>query len=379
EAIRLAEDLVGICRTLATTEPVVKIALPGSLAILATNLRKVRRYEDGLCIEAEVVKLLRERVETDLSSSAELIRSLARLSLDLTAVGRHDEALRVGEERVELCRRAAATCYTPSDDLASSLHLPGSLLHELGRKEDTLLPCEEAVKLRRNLQETDTVPVLSLANSLENMGVLLRALGRHKESASMAQEAVDLQRRLIATDTDLTGLVHSPKSLIIGSFAHSLENMAFSQSTVGNAEDVVRAAGESVDIYCSVPDRTAGLEAGLVNALSPLAAFLHAVNRQEDASRDDKEGAEIYRNSVKTDAELTTRSFRASARDLRSVGLREDALRAEGKSTHLYRTVTQTRPALPGLRCGGYCVALGAQRMRRAQISSWLTCRTCAV
>jgi tetratricopeptide (TPR) repeat protein len=233
----------------------------------------VRRYEDGLCIEAEVVKLLREQVETDLSSSAELFRSLARLSLDLTAVGRHDEALCVGEERVELCRRAAATCSTPSDDLASSLHSPGLLLHELGRKEDTLLACEEAVKLRRNLQETDTVPVLSLANSLENMGVPLRALSRHKESVSMAQEAVDLQRRLIATGPDLTDfLTHSPRTLIMGSFAHSLENLPFSLSAVGNAEDVVRAAGESVDIYRSVPDRTAGLEAGLVNALSSLAA-----------------------------------------------------------------------------------------------------------
>jgi tetratricopeptide (TPR) repeat protein len=179
----------------------------------------------------------------------------------------------------------------------------------------------------------------------------LRALGRHKESLSRAQEAVDLQCRLIATDPDLSSfLVRSPKNVIMGRFAHALENLAFSLSAVGNAEDAVRAASESVDVYRTLPDRTAGLEAGLANSLCSLAAFLRAVNRHEDASRADKEGADIYHNLAKTDAELTARSFRASARDLRSVGLHEDALRAEGQSAHLYRTVTQTRPALLTLR-----------------------------
>ncbi|KAJ7874264.1 hypothetical protein B0H13DRAFT_1894646 [Mycena leptocephala] len=122
------------------------------------------------------------------------------------------------------------------------------------------------------------MPVLCLSNSLENLGVCLRALGCHKESLSWAQEAVDLQRRLIATDPVFR---------------------VFFLSAVGNAEDAVNAARESVDIYRSLPDRTDGLEAGL-------------------------------------------------ARDLRSVGLHEDALRAEGQSAHLYQTVTQTRPALLG-------------------------------
>ncbi|KAJ7926348.1 hypothetical protein B0H13DRAFT_1862390 [Mycena leptocephala] len=194
------------------------------------------------------------------------------------------------------------------------------------------------------------MPVPSLANSLENMGVFLRALGRHEDSLRITQEAVNLQRRLIATAHDLKlFLINSPKNLIMGSFAHSLENLAFSHSAVGNAEDAVLAAGESVHIYRSLPDRTAGLETGLASALCSLAAFLRTVDRQEDASRADKEGAEIYRNLAKTDAELTARSFHASARDLRSVGLHEDALRLEEQSAHLYRTVTQTRPALLGL------------------------------
>ncbi|KAJ7874276.1 hypothetical protein B0H13DRAFT_1894656 [Mycena leptocephala] len=173
---------------------------------------------------------------------------------------------------------------------------------------------------------------------------------RHEDSLGITQEAVDLQRRLIASAPDLTlFLINSPKNLIMGSFAHSLENPAFSHSSVGNAEDAVLAAGESVHIYRSLPDRTAGLEAGLASALYSLAAVLRTVDRQEDASRADKEGAAIYRNLAKTDAELTARSFHASARDLRSVGLHEDALHAEGQSAHLYRTVTQTRPALLGL------------------------------
>ncbi|KAJ7792014.1 hypothetical protein B0H13DRAFT_1935816 [Mycena leptocephala] len=171
------------------------------------------------------------------------------------------------------------------------------------------------------------MPVLCLANSLEDLGVFSRALGRHKESLSRAQEAVDLRRRLIATDPDLS---------------------VFFLSAVGNAADAVNAARESVDIYRSLPDRTGELEAGLANALCSLAAFLRSVDRHEDASRADK-GAQIYRNLGKTDAELTARSFHASARDLRGVGLHEDALRAEGQSAHLYRTVTQTRPALLGL------------------------------
>ncbi|KAJ7892650.1 hypothetical protein B0H13DRAFT_864746 [Mycena leptocephala] len=221
-------------------------------------------------------------METDSPSSAELIPALGSLALDLMAVGRYDEALHVGEERVELCRRAAATSSTPNQDLAGALDALGSLLHALGRKEEVLLACEEAVKLRRSLQETGTLPVVSLANSLENLGYFLRTLSRHKESLSRAQEAVDLQRRLIATDPDLSSfLVRSPKNVIMGSFAHALENLAFSLSAVGNAEDAVHAAAESVDIYRSLPDRTGGLEAGLACALCSLAAFLRAVDRQK--------------------------------------------------------------------------------------------------
>jgi hypothetical protein len=93
-----------------------------------------------------------------------------------------------------------------------------------------------------------------------------------------------------------------------------------------------------------------GLEAGVACALCSLAAFLRAVDRQEDVLRADKEGADMYHNLAKTDAEITARSFHGSARDLRTIGLHEDALRAEGQSAHLYRTVTQTRPALLALR-----------------------------
>ncbi|KAJ7826937.1 hypothetical protein B0H13DRAFT_2120181, partial [Mycena leptocephala] len=274
--------LGGISRKLAVTEAAVKIALPISLAMLAKSLREARCYEDALRIDEEAVELLRETTETDSPSSAELSTALARLALDLMAVGCYDEALHVGEERRS----------TPSDDLTCAIYMLGVHMHELGR-EDALLTCEEAVELRRNVQETGAMPVLSLANSLENLGVFLRALGRHEDSLGITQEAVDLQRRLIATAPDLTlFLINSPKNLIMGSFAHSLENLAFSHSAVGNAEDAVRAAGESVDIYRSLPDRTAELEVGLASALCSLAAFLRAVDRQEDALRADKEGAE---------------------------------------------------------------------------------------
>jgi tetratricopeptide (TPR) repeat protein len=246
-----------------------------------------------LRIDEEAVELLRQTTETDSPSSAELSTALARLALDLMAVGCYDEALHVGEERVKLCRSAAAMCSTPSDDLAGAPYMLGVHMRELGREEDALLACEQAVELRRNVQETGAMPVLSLANSLENLGVFLRALGWHEDSLGITQEAVDLQCRLLATAPDLTlFLIDSPKNLIMGSFAHSLENLAFNPSAVGNAEDAVRAAGESVDIYRSLPDRTAEFEAGLASVLCSLAAFLRTVDRQEDALRADKEGAE---------------------------------------------------------------------------------------
>ncbi|KAJ6527111.1 hypothetical protein B0H19DRAFT_1084157 [Mycena capillaripes] len=381
EAVRTGEELTGLCRKLAETHTSVHVTMDliFSLYYLGVFFIAVGRPGDALHADEEAAQLRRKlpATETDLAFALDLFLALNDLCLALKRLDRHEEAirfaedlvgisrnpflgssrsgsygpLRVGEERVEICRRAAAMCSTPSDDLASSLDLLGVYLRQQGHKEDALLACEEAVELRRNLQKTGTKPVLSLANSLENLGVLLRALGWHEDLLSMAQEAVDLQRRLIATDRDLTDLlIHSPKNLIMSGLAHSLENLAFSLSAVGDVEDAVHAAGESVDLYRRrLPDRTEESEAGLANALCSLAAFLRAVDRHY-ASRADKEGADIYRNLAKTHPELAARAFRASARDFRSVGLREDALHAEGQSAHLYRTVTQAKPALLGLR-----------------------------
>ncbi|KAF8184528.1 hypothetical protein K438DRAFT_1111014 [Mycena galopus ATCC 62051] len=306
-----------------------------------------RRYEDALPVDVEVVGLYREQTETDTTPTAAFGFSLGRLADELAALGRHDEALRVAEERVDLYRKATAS--SPNADLASSLDALSAHLHELGdRTEDVLVACEEAVELRRNLPEaTDSILPLSLAASMENLGVFLRAQGRHGDSLSMAQEAVDLYRKIIATDPYLTALdTPSPKNLLIRFCAHSLENLAFSLSAVGRAEDAAQAAAESVDLYRSIGDDKPEVKAGLATVLCSLAVFLRTVNRDEDASRAEKEGAEMFRTLAVTDLELTARSLRGFARDLRSIGLREDALRAQEQSAHHYRTITQTRPAL---------------------------------
>ncbi|KAJ7910732.1 hypothetical protein B0H13DRAFT_1876451 [Mycena leptocephala] len=175
----------------------------------------------------------------------------------------------------------------------------------------------------------------------------------------------------------------------MGRFAHALENLAFSLSAVGNAEDAVRAASESVDVYRTLPDRTAGLEAGLANSLCSLAAFLRAVNRHEDASRADKEGADIYHNLAKTDAELTAAPFvhqleifAVSASTKMPYAPRDNLL----TFTELLRRPGQLFSLSVSSHCSPLqriCVSLGVQRTRLIQIpgnseevcesSSWWT------
>jgi hypothetical protein len=89
EAIQFAEDLVGISRKLPATEPAFKIDLPSSLAMLATTLGKVHRYEDALCIDAEAVELLREQRKTNPPSTTKFVRPFACLSGPWVVMTKH--------------------------------------------------------------------------------------------------------------------------------------------------------------------------------------------------------------------------------------------------------------------------------------------------
>ncbi|KAJ7614426.1 hypothetical protein FB45DRAFT_1064693 [Roridomyces roridus] len=351
--LRYAEDLARISRRLAQTEASVQLGLPTVLGILKLHYTKLRRYEDALIVAEELVGIRRSQAVDEGKDSARFLDfALLGLVETLHGLGRYDEALGVVEEKVRLCRDMASG----DKELANALDHLASELHRLdGREEEAILAGREAIALQRTLPLNDPVDSLILAQGLENLGVHLRIPGHYEESLSIAQESVDLFRKTLAANPDLGSLRHrAPKNLFTRWFAHALENLAYSLSTVGRAEDVVQAASESIDLYRTCVDGghfgKLELKAGLATVLSSQAVFLRTVDRQEEAGFVESEAAHIFGGLTAVDAGITARSLRGLARDLRSAGRREEALRAQEEVVRLYGTVTPTRPALIQLR-----------------------------
>jgi hypothetical protein len=86
------------------------------------------------------------------------------------------------------------------------------------------------------------------------------------------------------------------------------------------------------------------VELYLANTQKLLALHLHAVDRHQDASHNDKQGNEILRKLGETDPGATANSFHVLAADLQSIGLQEDALSAEESAVTLYRKIRQMTP-----------------------------------
>ncbi|KAJ7611180.1 hypothetical protein FB45DRAFT_941228 [Roridomyces roridus] len=336
-------------------EASVRQGLPNVLAALRVHYTKVRRYEDALGVAEELVGIRRSQMGVGGNSQVEAkLLDVALLGLEesLRALGRHDEALSVVEEKVALCRETDPG----SAELANSLDHLASELHRLdGREEEAVKAGRDALALRRALPPTDSIGSLILAQGLENLGVHLRMPGHYEESLSLAQESVDLFRTIVASNPNLGDLrLRSPRNLLTTWFAHALENLAYSLIAVGRAEDAVHAASESIELYHSCVG--AGdfgkleLKAGLATVLSAHAIFLKTVDRLEEAGFAESEATHIFAGLTKVDAEITARSLRGLARDLRSVGRREEAMRVQEEVVGLYRTVTETRPGLMRLR-----------------------------
>ncbi|KAF8180658.1 hypothetical protein K438DRAFT_1976487 [Mycena galopus ATCC 62051] len=345
DAVPKVAEAVGRFRKLAETNPgpVIMHGLATSLYSLGAHLRAVGRNTDALQVGQEAVDLRRTLAEVGPAATWDLAQSLHALGIHLNDAGRGADALCAYEEVVQLlCKNAAqdlsatklhalSMASSPSADISSSLDVLSAHLHKLGdRGEDALLVCEEAIKLYRNLPKaTDPILALRLTASAENLGVFLRALAGTE------------------IHPDLTTLgTRSRKNLLIRLCAHSPENPAFSPSNVGRAEDAAQAAAQPADLHRSTGDDEPEGKAGLATVLCSLAVFLHKLNHDEDASHAEKNEAESFRKLAATDLELTARSLHSLARDLRSIGLHEDALRAQGESANHYRTSTQTRPAL---------------------------------
>ncbi|KAJ7613385.1 hypothetical protein FB45DRAFT_759052, partial [Roridomyces roridus] len=291
-------------------------ALRSAFLMYGKLLKRPGRYTEALRVAQEAVALFDGLVDANSSVMRELAMALEQLALELAGAGRHDDAIYTAQRATQLFRILAEKSEPHGNkELANALDHLASELHRLdGREEEAILAGKEAIALRRTLPPTDSVDSLILAQCLENLGVHLRIPRHYEESLSVAQESVDLFRKTIAANPDFGSLrLRSPENLLTRWFAHALENLAYSLSAVGRAEDAVQAASESIDLY-----RTCA--------------------------------AHIFAGLTTVDAGITARSLRGLARDLRSVGWQEEALRAQEEVVRLYGTVTPTRPALIQLR-----------------------------
>ncbi|KAJ7626940.1 hypothetical protein FB45DRAFT_1081903 [Roridomyces roridus] len=224
DSVRYGEELARIGRSLAAqAEPETKTLLPNILTNFALELAHVRRHEDALAVDLEVIGMRRQQMEKDKNGSIQgLDVSLARLAGDYEALGHYEKALPAAEERVDLCRNIDSD----SEDLARALDALSLSLERVDRVADAVLAGEEAINTRRTLPK-NAIASLSLSGSLGNLGVHLRSMGRYEESLAMAEEAVELYRKVVATNPDLAALqMRSPKDFLMRWFAHGLENLA---------------------------------------------------------------------------------------------------------------------------------------------------------
>jgi tetratricopeptide (TPR) repeat protein len=344
EALTTSQQVVGIWRTLAQTDPTAyEPELAISLSNLGIHLGTVGRHAESLTTEQEAVAIRRRLAQDNPTAYGHhLAESLVNLALRLDATGQRAEALATTERVVPVYRQLAETDpSTFEPGLATVLNNLGSYLAKAGRHEAALEATKQAIDIRRRLAQDDPAThEPELAASLSNLSGLRAMTGEREEALNAEQEAVAIRRRL-AQDNPTA---HGP------ALAVSLNNLGIHLAAAERRAEALATAEEVVQVDRQLAEAIpAAYEPDLATALHNLSIHLAGAGRHEDALNATEQAVAIRRRLVRRlpaahEPDLA-RSLGMFARI--RVELSRDlpaALEAAQESVEIYRCLAQAEP-----------------------------------
>ncbi|MET8624679.1 tetratricopeptide repeat protein [Kitasatospora sp. NPDC004669] len=293
-AVRLTQTITSHYRALAKVNPDAYLPdLATSLNNLSNRLGEVGRWEEGLAVIQQAVRIRNMLAETDPDAYLpDLATSLNNLSIRLGEMGRYEQGLAAIQAAVRIRRALAKVnpdAYLP--DLATSLNNLSIRLGEMGRQQKGLDAIREAANHYRALAKLNPDAYLpDLAGALNNLSIRLGEMGRWEEGLAVAQEAADLYRSLVEANPDAfrSGL------------AHSLHNLSIRLGSVGRREEGLAAAQEAVRIRRALAEvNPDAYLPDLAGALINLSERLMALGRSEEALHPFQEALHIRRTYPK--------------------------------------------------------------------------------
>lgn len=200
EALTVGEELVALCRSLATERPdIYRPRLAVALNNLSTYFSELGRYKEAFAAAEEAISLYRDLAkERPDAFRPDLAMALCNLGTHYSELRRYEAALTTAKEATSICRGVVAERPGAFEDrLATTVMNLANRFSDCARHEDALAAGEEAAKISRGLDADCPDAFRSeLAKTLRNLSNLRAKCGKHAEALAAGEEAVKIYRQL---------------------------------------------------------------------------------------------------------------------------------------------------------------------------------------
>ncbi|WP_405936418.1 tetratricopeptide repeat protein [Streptomyces sp. NBC_00726] len=350
EALRTAQEAVGLLRTLEEAEPGSRTpALVRPLINLAKRYAELGDREAALAPAREAAALQQAVTAAGGDASGgDLAVALATLARRLAETGDHQGALTLTRDVVGAFRGLAEkdpAAFRPH--LAATLNNLSVELAEAGERRAAVSPAQEAVEIYTELTAARPGEFLGpLAGSQSNLAYTLRSVGRHADALPHAEAAVEGNR----------GLAERRPTALRAALAGSLTHLSVHRHDVGDLAGSLEPAREAVEICRELVERhPAAFRPNLATALHNLADLLSASGDHEGALASAREAARTFAALSTEHPEIfrpdLARALTSMANKTAATGDRTTAVLFARQALQLQREVVKSAPlaGLPGL------------------------------
>ncbi|MFF0671659.1 hypothetical protein ACFYVE_25960, partial [Streptomyces tendae] len=343
-------EAVGICRTLAQTDPALHLSgLAGALNNLSNHQSQTGKHEAALASITEAVTHYRALAGTDPAGHlSDLAGALNNLAIQQSANGDRQAALASVTEAVTHYRAfAQANPAAHYPGFAGALSNLSNRQSETGDLQAALVSATEAVEIRRTLaQANPAVHLPSFAGALNTLSNHQSGTGDREAALASVTEAAAHYRTLARTSP----AVHLPH------LASALNNLANQQSGTGEHEAALASITEATAHYRTLAQTSPAAHLPhLASALNNLAIQQNANGDRQAALDSATEAVQIRRTLAQATPAAHLHHLASALNNLANhqseTGDDEAALASVTEAAAHYRTLAQASPAahLPDL------------------------------